>query len=106
MKSEIKKYTIESIAMPPTSLAYNIEGAPFKIGDMVMVLNNPNNDSTFDINYSSKIGEVVYYEFDCGCGQTFPDNPMIGVNFKNKKNEEFWKEELCLLINPIASKFY
>ncbi len=74
---------------------YDIEGAPFKIGNSVRVL--PSNDETFDQELSESVGEVNYFEYDCGCGQTFPEDPMIGVKFSDGKIEEFWKEELCFL---------
>ena len=38
----------------------DIEGAPYKIGDRVKVLLNPNNDETFEIDFSGKIGEVFF----------------------------------------------
>jgi hypothetical protein len=75
---------------------YNIEGAPFKINNLVRILNNPNKDETFNKNLSGKKGYVEYFEYDCGCGQKFPEDPMIGVRFCNKKVDEFWKEELEL----------
>ncbi|MFP4096479.1 MAG: hypothetical protein ACLFUB_18500 [Cyclobacteriaceae bacterium] len=74
----------------------NINGAPFKIGDHVIVLNNPN-DVTFDHSFEGKDGVVQYFEYNCNCGQSFPSDPMIGVQFRNEVIEEFWKEELQLL---------
>lgn len=76
---------------------YDIDGAPYKIGQKVKVLNNPNMDETFDIQLINKIGEVIFFEYDCGCGQTFPTDPMIGVKFNNGKIDEFWKEEMQLV---------
>ena len=75
----------------------DIKGAPFKIGDMVQILNNPNEDETFNKQLSGKLGLVEYFEYDCGCGQIFPGDPMTGVRFLNGKSEEFWKEEIKLL---------
>jgi hypothetical protein len=77
-----------------TPLYYNVEGAPFEIGDKVLVLNNPNNDETFNPIFGLRKGIIVYFEYSCGCGQNFPDDPMIGVEFGNDLIEEFWKEEL------------
>ncbi|MGA9110043.1 MAG: hypothetical protein WB290_07060 [Smithella sp.] len=73
---------------------YNIDGAPYKIGQKVKVLNNPNKDDTFDVKLINKKGEIIFFEYDCGCGQTFPTDPMIGVKFSNGSIDEFWKEEL------------
>lgn len=78
-------------------LIEDVVGVPFKRGDEVRVLDNPNLDSTFDEQYIGKIGSVVHFDYDCGCGQSFPTDPMIGVMFSDFKVEEFWKEELALL---------
>ena len=80
----------------PQYRRYNIEDAPFKIGSKVQILNNPINDETFDKKHSGRNGEVIFFEYDCGCSQTFPEDPMIGVKFQNGKVAEFWKEELLL----------
>ncbi len=85
---------IKIIKRDPLCRDYDIEGAPYKINDKVKVLNNPNNDMTFDYSFANKKGEVVYFEYDCGCGQSFPTDPMIGVRFDVESVEEFWKEEL------------
>lgn len=60
----------------------------------VLVLNNPNNDTTFRVEFSGKKGIIKYFDFDCGCGQTYPIDPMIGVQFPSGEIEEFWNEEL------------
>ena len=75
-------------------LRENISGAPFDIGDRVKVLNNPNKDKTFDNKFIFKSGMVVYFEYKCGCGQHFLEDPMIGVKFENGIIEESWKEEI------------
>ena len=71
---------------------YDIEGAPFRIGlavKVTMVI-----DETLDDSWVGQVGEIVYYEYDCGCSQTFPHDPMIGVKFPSGRTEEFWTEEL------------
>lgn len=74
----------------------NIIGAPFKIGQNVQIVDN-SKDETFNVNFIKQIGEIIYFEYECGCGQIFPSDPMIGVKFKNYLVEEFWKEELTVL---------
>lgn len=64
------------------------------IEDKVVVLYNPNNDETFNLEFSGQEGIVKYFDYDCGCGQTVPKDPMIGVEFSNGEIEEYWKEEL------------
>jgi hypothetical protein len=76
----------------PSKLYQDVEGAPFNIGDMIIVLENPSNDETFNKWYVLKNGIIIYFE--CGCGQSYPSDPMIGVKFSDGKIEEFWKEEI------------
>jgi len=94
-KPYVKKFFTNQISRTGLS-DHNLVGAPFKIGDRVTILNNPNNDETFNNQLTFKNGMVVYFEYECGCGQTFPDDPMVGVRFNNGKIEEFWKEEMRL----------
>lgn len=73
----------------------NVKGAPFKIGEAVRVVGS--GDETFDGSYLGRAGIVRFFEYRCGCGQSYPDDPMIGVEFRGGKKEEFWKEELVRL---------
>lgn len=70
----------------------DIAGAPFRIGAKVTVVQVV--DATGGKEFVGKTGEIVHYEYDCGCGQTFPNDPMIGVRFPDGTEEEFWTEEL------------
>jgi hypothetical protein len=71
---------------------HDVDGSPFKIGDSVKVVSLA--DDTADADFLGQQGRVFYFEYSCGCGQTFPDDPMIGVQF-GKQKAEFWKEELA-----------
>lgn len=51
-------------------------------------------DETFDGRYLRKTGNVVHLEYSCGCGQSYPGDPMIGVRFAEGNVEEFWREEI------------
>ena len=51
-------------------------------------------DETADKCFLRKRGVVTYFNYDCGCGQTYPQDPMIGVRFVSGKTAEFWREEL------------
>ncbi|MGH2568290.1 MAG: hypothetical protein ACRDGA_08125 [Bacteroidota bacterium] len=77
----------------PTSIGIikDVPGAPFRIGQRVRVISIV--DETGDERFLGKEGTVAYLEYDCGCGQTFPEDPMIGVRFLID-TESFWKEEL------------
>jgi hypothetical protein len=97
MKTKALDKYITEVILKPNRRRYNIVGAPFKIGDAIQVLDNPNKDETFDSDFSGKQGVVYFFEYDCGCGQSFPEDPMIGVRFNNNAVGEFWKDELILL---------
>lgn len=75
----------------------DLDGAPFRIGDEVRVVQLA--DETADPKYLDHEGTVQYFEYACGCGQRFPNDPMIGVKF-SRKIDEFWKEELRLIKRP------
>ncbi len=81
----------------PIIIYCDILGFPIKIGNRVRILDNPNKDETFDNRYTFKIGIVTYFEYNCGCGQSYPSDPMIGVKFGSGKIEEFWKEEIIII---------
>ena len=97
LKIQFIDLIINSTILKPSYLKFDIDSAPYKIGDKVKVLNNPNLDDTFDKRLFNNICEVIYFEYDCGCGQTFPEDPMIGIKSGDGKIGEFWKEELELI---------
>jgi hypothetical protein len=65
-------------------------GAPFQPGDKVNVISKGDAPTS----HVGRAGVVAHLEYSCGCGQTFPEDPMIGVRFPEGELEEFWKEEL------------
>ena len=97
METKLLDYYIQNFILTLKPRRHNIFGAPFKIGDKVKVLNNPNHDVTFNEEFSELEGVVVHFEYDGGCCQTYPYDPMIGVRLSNNILAEFWKEELLLL---------
>jgi hypothetical protein len=74
------------------NITTNIKGCPFKIGEKVKI-KKPCDETGYP-SYEGKIGVIQYFNYDCGCSQTYPNDPMIGVKFSNKKIKEFWGEEL------------
>jgi hypothetical protein len=81
---------------------HNVNGAPFQIDDAVKVVLLA--DDTANPIFLGRKGRVLYFEYSCGCGQTYPHDPMIGVKFR-EKIEEFWKEELALITKkPVAAR--
>jgi hypothetical protein len=71
----------------------NVRGAPFRIDELVQVIQIV--DSTGSWNLVGQIGRVEYLEYSCGCGQSYPEDPMIGVAIGDQ-TDEFWKEELAI----------
>jgi CarS bacterial SH3 domain len=61
---------------------HDIAGAPFRIGERVRVVLVC--DETGNPRFLRRIGIVKFLEYSCGCGQTYPDDPMIGVDFGRK----------------------
>lgn len=70
----------------------DIHGAPFRIGNSVRVVRIV--DGTESRRHIRRVGRVEYFEYECGCGQSFPRDPMIGVRFADGRLYEFWKDEL------------
>lgn len=81
----------------------NVRGAPFEIGERVRVTSSK--DETFDSRYKGRVGTIEYLEYQCGCGQTYPHDPMIGVKFREGVIEEFWAEELRRHPAPVRSLY-
>lgn len=79
-------------AVQNRSIRADVDGAPFSIGQSVTVCGL--SDETADKSFLHKLGIVSYFDYECGCGQTYPHDPMIGVRFQNGEVEEFWREEL------------
>lgn len=73
----------------------DVVGAPFYISAEVLI--SIGTDETFDKRYYGKIGKVASYEYSGGCGQSYPEDPMIGVAFTGGNIEYFWREELKLI---------
>ena len=70
----------------------DVKGAPLNIGQAVRVVALA--DETADKALLRKVGVTEHFEYSCGCGQSYPHDPMIGVRFSNGRLEEFWIEEL------------
>jgi len=97
MTIEELDHYISNYILTKNPLRHDIDGVPFRIGQLVKVLENPSNDETFDLEFASKVGTIRFFEYESGCGQTFPNDPMICVELTDGKRDGFWKEELTLL---------
>lgn len=76
------------------NITENVEGAPFLI-DTIVVIGPPCDEEGWPEREGQQ-GQIAYFNYDCGCGQSYPDAPMIGVGFPDGKIQEFWAEELTL----------
>jgi len=83
--------------IPQGQIRENIPGAPYRIGSKVKVVMAT--DETTDLSCIGKTGVIEYYHYSCGCGQTFPNDPMIGVKFSDDTTREFWVEELVEILD-------
>lgn len=76
-----------------------IEGSPFQPGNIIRV-SSCCDEVGEGVDIPALIGHfgiVKYLEYECGSGQHFPEDPMIGVRFRDNYIQEFWKEELSLV---------
>ena len=89
MTIEQLDHYIANYILTKNPLYHDIKGAPFRIGQMVRVLENPSNDETFDMKFANKIGKIRFFEYESGCGQTFPRDPMISVELTDGKSDGF-----------------
>ena len=74
------------------TIHHNIKGAPFEIGATVRVKKVV--DETGNKAFIGKIGKIVYYSYDGGCGEVYPHEPMLGIGFEHGKLDQYWPEEL------------
>lgn len=97
MRTDLLDHYISHFILNRFERYHDVEGSPFEIGQRALVLDNPNKDETFDAEFAGLTGEVTFFEYDGGCGQGFPFDPIIGVEFDNEVVGEFWREELELI---------
>jgi hypothetical protein len=78
---------------------HRVDGAPYQPADPVRVVMSAEQKGTLtDVSdFIGRAGFVEYLEYSCGCGQRYPDDPMIGVRFADGALQEFWREELAPL---------
>jgi hypothetical protein len=67
-------------------------GVPVDIGSAVLVVSAT--DETFDDKFLGQMGAVVELDYVSGCGQSYPDDPMIRVRFSDGTVDSFWIEEI------------
>jgi hypothetical protein len=88
--------------MARSPITKDVSGAPYQIGDAVKVCKGA--DETFAPEFLGRVGRIVHFEYACGCGQTFPSDPMVGVGFRQGVVEEFWREEIVLAPRSRSSR--
>jgi hypothetical protein len=75
----------------------HVEGAPFQPGEVIRVTGccDSEGEAVGIPELIGKFGVVKYLEYECGSGQHFPDDPMIGVRFRDGQIRELWKDEVA-----------
>jgi len=73
-----------------------VPGSPYQPGDAVTVTSAVDVEVRDLRHLVGRCGRVQYLEYSCGCGQSYPADPMVGVLLDDGTSEEFWKEELKL----------
>ncbi len=77
----------------------HVSGSPVQPGERVTVVTTVDADATDISRHVGRSGVVVHLNYDCGCSQQYPGDPMIGVRLDGAEPgpgevEEFWAEEL------------
>ena len=90
------KSSREACAGSARPVFHDIRGAPFKIGSPVRVRQLA--DRHAEPAALGAQGVIEYLEYSCGCGQSYPHDPMIGVRLQDGSLHEFWREELRLVL--------
>ena len=91
---------------PPSRLYENVDGAPVKIGQTVIVTGV--SDSCGNPQYIGHKGTVEYLVYGGGTGQLYPTEPLIGAAFPEfpEGNEAFLAEELVALDDSKVNVFH
>lgn len=84
-----------SAVLKPRPIYTSVVGAPFQPGDFVRVVAAVDKEIHDVSSFIGRFGVVKYLEYDCGCGQSFPDDPMLGIRFFTGEMTEFWPEEVA-----------
>jgi hypothetical protein len=77
-------------------IRHAVDGSPYQPGQGVAVVRSVE-EPGYGIDIVAFIGlrgVVEYLEYSCGCGQRYPEDPMIGVRLDGGALQEFWSEEL------------
>lgn len=69
---------------------------PFRRGQWVKVVGQTDAE-IYRHECKNKVGIVREIMREAGIGDSYPDDPVIRVEFPGKKKEVFWKEELELI---------
>ena len=89
---------VARLVLDAKPIRHPVDGAPYQPTQAVRVVMSVEDAGTpADVSdFIGRSGVVEYLEYSCGCGQRFPDDPMIGVRFPDGTGQEFWREELEL----------
>ena len=82
--------------MAARPITTHVHGSPYQVGETVRVVRSLDSEaSQCGVHeHIGRVGTVRHLEYFCGCGQSYPDAPMIGITFTDGSWEEFWPEEM------------
>jgi len=85
----------DAVQLGARPVRHRVPGAPLQPGQLVTVVRAVDEEVHDVGEHVGQPGRVLYLEYSCGCGQTYPGDPMIGVRLGDVGPVvEFWKEEL------------
>jgi hypothetical protein len=97
----------------PGQIREHVPGSPYQPGDWVVIVQLIDVWSFDHLEvedpealYVGRLGRIAYLNYDCGAGQSFPGDPMMGVVFPmlrgTPRTDEFWMDEVGPARAPLA----
>lgn len=85
---------LSEVVLSVKPLLHEVPGAPYQPGERVLMVRAVDRYVHDVSEFVGREGVVEYLEYECGCGQHYPEDPMVGVRFEDGDLQEFWREEL------------
>lgn len=82
--------------MNANPIRHHVNGSTYQPGMPVRIVDAIDRDVHDVSEFIGLRGVVEYLEYECGCGQHYPEDPMVGILFHDGRRQEFWREEVAL----------
>jgi hypothetical protein len=95
----VERTDVIASVLRPSPIRTAVPGAPYQPGDVVRVTGSCDEVGE-EVGIGmlvGRVGVVEYLEYECGSGQHYPDDPMVGVRFDGGEVRELWRDELELV---------